>query len=121
MAARTAMGDEATALCQSLLRIDTRNPGSTERAAAEHVAEQLSDVGIDGRIVESEPGRATLFARIEGDGTSSEALVVHSHLDVVPAVAADWAHPPFAGEIVDGYLWGRGAVDMQDFVAIMTA
>ena len=121
MGARTAMGDEAIGLCQSLLRIDTQNPGSTERAAAEFVAEQLSDVGIEGRIIESEPGRASLVARVEGDGTSNDALVVHGHLDVVPAVASDWARPPFAGEIVDDYLWGRGAIDMKDFVAVMTS
>src|SRR5438552_7526238 len=121
MGARTAMGDEAIGLCQSLLRIDTQNPGSTERAAAEFVAEQLSDVGIEGRIIESEPGRASLVARVEGDGTSNDALVVHGHLDVVPAVASDWAHPPFAGEVVDDYLWGRGAIDMKDFVAVMTS
>ena len=115
------LAEDTVDLCADLLRIDTSNPGRTERAAAEFVAEKLSDAGIDGEVFESEPGRATYVARLEGDGTSPEALVVHGHLDVVPAVAADWRRHPFSGELAEGCLWGRGAVDMKDMVAMIVA
>jgi acetylornithine deacetylase/succinyl-diaminopimelate desuccinylase-like protein len=116
-----SMERDAVELCRDLLRLDTSNPGQVERPAAEYVAERLGEVGIEGRIYESDAGRATFVARVEGDGTSNDALVVHSHIDVVPAVAADWTHHPFAAEEADGCLWGRGAVDMKDMVAMMTA
>lgn len=115
------LADDAAALCHDLLRIDTSNPGRVERPAAEYVAEKLTDVGLDGEMLESEPGRSTYVVRMEGEGTNSDALLVHGHLDVVPAVAADWRHHPFSGELADGCLWGRGAVDMKDMVAMMTA
>jgi acetylornithine deacetylase/succinyl-diaminopimelate desuccinylase-like protein len=92
-----------------------------ERAAAEYVAEKLTDVGIDVQIHESAPRRANLVARIPGVDRSRGALLVHGHLDVVPADASEWSVPPFAGEEKDGYLWGRGAIDMKDFDAMMLA
>jgi acetylornithine deacetylase/succinyl-diaminopimelate desuccinylase-like protein len=110
---------EVVALCRDLIRIDTTNDGSGqgpgEREAAEHVATLLDEVGIESTIVESRPGRSTLVARI-GDGP--DPLLIHGHLDVVPAAAEDWSLDPFSGEITDGYLWGRGAVDMKDFDAM---
>jgi acetylornithine deacetylase/succinyl-diaminopimelate desuccinylase-like protein len=118
--------DEVVDLCSELIRIDTSNfgdpdKGPGERAAAEWVAEKLSDVGIDGEIYESAPGRASLVGRIEGADSSRPPLLVHGHLDVVPADAADWQVDPFAGEIRDDMLWGRGAVDMKDMDAMMLA
>jgi acetylornithine deacetylase/succinyl-diaminopimelate desuccinylase-like protein len=118
--------DEVAGLCQDLLRIDTSNTGDPrttvgERAAAEYVAEKLTDVGIDVQIHESAPRRANLVARIPGVDRSRGALLVHGHLDVVPADASEWSVPPFAGEEKDGYLWGRGAIDMKDFDAMMLA
>src|SRR3954447_7904684 len=116
---------EVVDLCRDLIRIDTTNPGDGsgpgERAAAEHVATLLDEVGIDCEIHESEPGRASLLARWGGaTGDSSAApLLLHGHLDVVPANAPDWKVDPFSGEIQDGYVWGRGAVDMKDFDAIL--
>jgi acetylornithine deacetylase/succinyl-diaminopimelate desuccinylase-like protein len=110
---------EVVGLCRDLIRIDTTNDGSGEgpgeRKAAEHVATLLDEVGITSTIVESRPGRSTLVARI-GDGP--DPLLIHGHLDVVPAAAEDWSVDPFSGEIADGYLWGRGAVDMKDFDAM---
>jgi acetylornithine deacetylase/succinyl-diaminopimelate desuccinylase-like protein len=110
---------EVVGLCRDLIRIDTTNDGTGdgpgERKAAEHVATLLDEVGIESTIVESRPGRSTLVARI-GDGP--EPLLIHGHLDVVPAAAEDWRVDPFSGEISDGYLWGRGAVDMKDFDAM---
>jgi acetylornithine deacetylase/succinyl-diaminopimelate desuccinylase-like protein len=114
--------DEVVDLCRDLIRIDTANPTSNERAAAEYVAGKLAEVGLDPTLLESEPGRASVVARVGGADPTRPALLVHGHLDVVPARAQDWTHDPFAGEITDdGYLWGRGAVDMKDMDAMMLA
>ncbi|MEU4557759.1 M20/M25/M40 family metallo-hydrolase [Actinoplanes sp. NPDC023936] len=122
----TTAVDEVVGLCRDLLRIDTTNTGDPrttvgERVAAEYVAERLDEVGIETRLLESAPTRANLIARIPGADSSRGALLVHGHLDVVPADAGEWSVPPFAGEEKDGYLWGRGAVDMKDFDAMALA
>lgn len=112
---------EVVELCAELIRFDTSNPTSDERACARWVEDKLAEVGIASEFVESAPGRASVIARIEGADRSRGALLVHGHLDVVPADAAEWQVPPFSGEIRDGYLWGRGAIDMKDTVAVMLA
>ncbi len=116
-------GDEVVELCQELIRFDTSNygdgSGPGERAVAERVAELLDEVGIEARIHESGPGRSNVVAHWGGDGSRSERLLLHGHLDVVPAEAADWSVDPFAGEVKDGFVWGRGAVDMKDFDAML--
>jgi len=117
---------EVVDLCRDLLRIDTTNTGDNatsagERAAAEYVAAKLDEVGIRSEIHESAPGRANVVARIEGTDPGRDALLVHGHLDVVPAQADEWTVHPFAGEIRDGFLWGRGAIDMKDFDAMVLA
>ncbi|MGE5718621.1 MAG: M20/M25/M40 family metallo-hydrolase [Nocardioidaceae bacterium] len=112
---------EVVDICRDLIRIDTTNfgdgSGPGERKAAEHVAALLSEVGIEPEIHESEPGRASVLAR--WGGTTGAPLLLHGHLDVVPADADDWRVHPFSGEIQDGYVWGRGAVDMKDFDAML--
>jgi acetylornithine deacetylase/succinyl-diaminopimelate desuccinylase-like protein len=112
---------EVVDICRDLIRIDTTNfgdgSGPGERKAAEHVAALLSEVGIEPQIHESEPGRASVLAR--WGGTTGDPLLLHGHLDVVPADAGDWQVDPFSGEIQDGYVWGRGAVDMKDFDAML--
>ena len=113
--------DEVVDLCRDLIRIDTSNPIKPERPAAEYVAEKLTDVGLTPELFESEPGRASVVARIEGSDSSRGALLIHGHLDVVAADKSHWQVDPFAGEIKDGCLWGRGAVDMKDMDAIMLA
>jgi acetylornithine deacetylase/succinyl-diaminopimelate desuccinylase-like protein len=118
--------DEVVELCRDLLRIDTSNTGDTEtsageRVAAEYVAEKLAEVGVESWLHESAPGRANLVARIPGTDPGRGALLVHGHLDVVPADASEWSVHPFSGEIADGYLWGRGAIDMKDFDAMVLA
>ncbi|WP_432747591.1 M20/M25/M40 family metallo-hydrolase [Streptomyces sp. JH002] len=116
---------EVVDLCRDLIRIDTSNygdhSGPGERVAAEFVAGQLAEVGLDPQIIESHPGRASVVARIEGEDTSRPALLIHGHTDVVPANAEDWTHHPFSGEIADGCVWGRGAVDMKDMDAMTLA
>lgn len=112
---------EVVDLCSELIRIDTSNFGDSsgpgERVAAERVAELLDEVGIDSEVVESERGRASVLAR--WGGTEGDPILLHGHLDVVPAQAADWQVHPFSGEVRDDYVWGRGAVDMKDFDAIL--
>ncbi|KUL49091.1 hypothetical protein ADL22_08980 [Streptomyces sp. NRRL F-4489] len=124
--ARSVTGeDEVVDLCRDLIRIDTSNygdhSGPGERAAAEYVAEKLAEVGLEPRIFESHKGRASTIARIEGEDPSRPALLIHGHTDVVPANADDWTHDPFSGEIADGCVWGRGAVDMKDMDAMTLA
>jgi len=112
---------EVVDLCRELIRIDTTNPGDDsgpgERKAAEYVAEQLATVGLEPEVYESVPGRASVVARW-GSGTR-DPLLVNGHLDVVPAQAADWSVDPFGAELAGDYVWGRGAVDMKDFDAML--
>jgi acetylornithine deacetylase/succinyl-diaminopimelate desuccinylase-like protein len=114
---------EALEICRDLIRIDTSNfgddSGPGERKAAEYVAASLAEVGIESEIIESDSGRASVVARWGDQDSSRPGLLVHGHLDVVPAQAADWSVDPFAAEVVDGYLYGRGAVDMKDFDAML--
>ena len=115
--------DEVVDLCRELIRFDTSNFGDNkgpgERKAAEYVAGLLEEVGLATEIVESAPGRASVVTRVEGADASRPALVVHGHLDVVPAQASDWRVDPFAAEVQDGCVWGRGAVDMKDMDAMI--
>lgn len=112
-------------ICRDLIRIDTSNygdePGPGERVAAEYVAALLSDLGLDPVIRESEPGRASVTCLWEGSDRDRDPLVVHGHLDVVPAFAEDWSVDPFAAEIRDGMIYGRGAVDMKNMDAMILA
>ncbi|MEU8970014.1 M20/M25/M40 family metallo-hydrolase [Streptomyces monashensis] len=124
--ARSVTGeDEVVDLCRELIRFDTSNygdhSGPGERASAEWVAEKLAEVGLEPKIYESHPDRASTVARIEGEDPSRPALLIHGHLDVVPANADDWTHHPFSGEVADGCVWGRGAVDMKDMDAMTLA
>src|SRR5580692_6337150 len=128
--------DEVAGICRDLIRIDTSNPGDHsgpgERAAAEHVAGLLAEAGLEPTILESHEKRASVVARVEGTDQTRPALLIHGHLDVVPADAADWQVDPFSGHIGDAStksstgqddpcVWGRGAVDMKDMDAMMLA
>jgi len=106
------LGEEAVSLLSRYLSIDTTNPPGNELPGAEFLAGVLSREGIDHRIFESEPGRASLLARLKGSG-EGKALILLSHIDVVPAEADKWEVHPFSGEVSDGYIWGRGALDMK--------
>lgn len=112
-------------ICRELIRFDTSNygpdPGPGERDAAEYVAGLLAEVGIESEMFESEPRRTTLVARWEPEGVdhSLPPLLIHGHLDVVPAQASDWTLPPFEAEVRDEMIWGRGAVDMKDMDAMV--
>lgn len=122
-----AMIAEAVEITADLIRIDSTNTGNLdtigdgETKVCHRIAEYLSEVGIDSELVESVPGRGSLVARVEGQNPDEGALVVHGHVDVVPAAAEDWSVPPFSGEIHDGWLYGRGAVDMKDMLGMILA
>ncbi|MDP9799964.1 acetylornithine deacetylase/succinyl-diaminopimelate desuccinylase-like protein [Arcanobacterium wilhelmae] len=115
--------NEALGIARKLIQFDTTNhggPGEIETPAAHYVMDLLHEVGLEPQWFESEPGRPSVVVRIPGK-VHEGALVIHGHLDVVPAVASDWSVDPFGGVIKDGYLWGRGAVDMKNMVAMMLA
>ncbi|MDQ2790673.1 MAG: M20/M25/M40 family metallo-hydrolase [Actinomycetota bacterium] len=119
--------DEVVGLASDLIRIDSTNTGDPdtlvgERAAAEYVAEKLGEVGFEVTYLESgAPGRGNVIVRLPGADPARGALLVHGHLDVVPADAGEWSVHPFSGAVQDGYLWGRGAIDMKDMVAMIIA
>lgn len=118
---------EVVGLVSALIRFDTSNTGDPattkgEAECAHWVAEQLREVGYDPEYLESgAPGRGNVFARLSGADPTRGALLIHGHLDVVPAEAADWSVHPFSGAVSDGYVWGRGAVDMKDMCGMMLA
>jgi len=119
--------DEAVDITRDLIRIDTSNWGPDpqtvgEAEAAEYCAERLREVGWDPEVVVTTSDRRRGVAvRIPGSDATASAIVVHGHLDVVPAVASDWSHPPFAAEVDEGFIWGRGAVDMKNMDAMILA
>jgi acetylornithine deacetylase/succinyl-diaminopimelate desuccinylase-like protein len=119
--------NEVVGLASDLIRIDSTNTGDPdtlvgERAAAEYVAGKLSEVGFETTYIESgAPGRGNVIARLPGADPQRGALLVHGHLDVVPADPSEWSVHPFSGAVQDGYLWGRGAVDMKDMLAMTIA
>lgn len=116
----SAIGERALEHCRALLRIDTSNPGACEEPAAAYVVDTLAAAGIASEVVEPAPGRCSVVSRVPGSDPELPALLVHGHLDVVPAQDG-WTHDPFGGVEADGFLWGRGAVDMKNAVAMMLA
>ena len=116
--------EEVVTFTSDLIRIDTTNRGGCdcrERPAAEYAAGRLAGAGLEPTLLERSKGRTNVVARIEGTDPSADALLVHGHLDVVPAQAEDWTVHPFSGEIRDGVVWGRGAVDMKNMDAMILA
>ena len=118
---------EVAQLTQELIRIDSSNWGDApetvgEAEAADYCAERLREVGLDPEvIVTTSDSRRAVHVRIPGTDPAAGALLLHGHIDVVPAMAADWSRPPFAAELADGFIWGRGAVDMKDMDAMILA
>jgi acetylornithine deacetylase/succinyl-diaminopimelate desuccinylase-like protein len=124
MQSMKSIEDEAVSICQDLIRIPSVNFGEgkgDERAVADYVVASLAEVGISSQVFESAPNRCNVIAIIEGSDSKLPGLVLHGHLDVVPAHAPDWQVDPFAGEIRDGLIWGRGAVDMKNVDAMILA
>jgi len=121
----SAAETEVVEICRDLIRFESVNDGTGrgggERAAAEYVAAQLAEVGLEPQVLESARNRTSVVARVAGEDSSREALLIHGHLDVVPAEPKEWTYDPFAAEVADGCVWGRGAVDMLDMDAMTLA
>ena len=116
--------EDCIKMCQELIRIPSVNFGEgrgDEKAVADYVAAKLAEVGIASELIVTGENRVNVVAKIEGSNQSRPGLVLHGHLDVVPVNAADWSVDPFGGIIKDGYIWGRGAVDMKDMDAMILA
>ena len=116
--------EDAIKICQELIQIPSVNYGDgkgDEKAVAEYVVNSLAEVGIKADIYESAPNRCNVIARIEGRDANRPGLVLHGHIDVVPAAADEWQVDPFSGVIKDGAIWGRGAVDMKNMDAMILA
>jgi len=116
--------NETITLCQEMIRIPSVNHGEgkgDEKAMAEYVASKLAEVGIKSELIETARNRVNVVAKIEGADQNRPGLVLHGHIDVVPVNAADWSVDPFSGVIKDGFIWGRGAVDMKDMDAMILA
>jgi acetylornithine deacetylase/succinyl-diaminopimelate desuccinylase-like protein len=116
--------NDTITLCQELIRIPSVNYGEgrgDEKAVAEYIASKLAEVGIESELIETAPNRVNVVAKIAGADQSRPGLVLHGHIDVVPAEAKDWSVDPFSGVIKDGFIWGRGAVDMKNTDAIILA
>ena len=111
------VGQEGVALLQELLRFDTTNPPGNELPLARCLEDRLKAEGFDPQILESAPSRANLVVRLNGTGRERPVLLL-SHTDVVPAEPGRWTHPPFAGQVADGYVWGRGAFDSKLTVVV---
>ena len=110
----STVGDESVSLLQQYIQIDTINPEGNETRGADFLASVLDTEGISYEIHESSPGRGNLIARLKATGEpTSGPLCMLSHIDVVPAESEKWEHPPLSGALVDGYIWGRGALDMK--------
>jgi acetylornithine deacetylase/succinyl-diaminopimelate desuccinylase-like protein len=114
----SAAPTEVAEVCSDLIRFNTTNPGGDERLAAEYVCAFLSGLGIEPNLLELEPRRSNVVARWPGTDPTLPALLIQAHLDTVPAQSAEWSLDPFSGAIEAGNVWGRGAVDMKDAVAM---
>lgn len=106
--------DESIGFLKSYLKIDTTNPPGNEAKGAQFLAEILKKNGVEAQLLEVSPGRSCVYARLKGNGKKKPVILLN-HIDVVPARAEDWKHPPFCGEEFDGEIWGRGALDMKGF------
>src|SRR5512132_1010157 len=114
-------GKAVVELLRALLRFDTTNPPGNEAGCVAFLADTLRGAGVEPEVLPAAPGRANLVARLPGGDGGAAPLLLNGHVDVVAAEAGRWRHPPFAGEVHDGVIWGRGAVDMKQMVAMSVA
>src|SRR3954447_17668193 len=119
--------DEVVQLCSDLIRFESVNTGDPntigngEAQAALYIKAKLEEVGYETIYIESVPGRGNVVCRLEGTDRARGSLLIHGHVDVVPADASEWTVDPFSGAVQDGFVWGRGAVDIKDMVAMTLA
>ena len=114
----SAIYDQPIDLLQTLIRFDTTNPPGNEIACIQYINGLLQEAGFETTVLAKDPNRPNLIARLPGSG-KAPGLVLQGHVDVVTTAGQDWQQPPFAANIVDGYLWGRGSLDMKSGVVMM--
>lgn len=119
--APSELDSDVVRICSRLIQFNTTTSAGTERLAAEYVAGELDLLGIEPVIIEAEKDRTNLVLRLPGRDRSADAILIHAHLDVVPFEASDWRYHPLSGEVAEGCIWGRGAVDMKDMVAMLVS
>src|SRR5262245_34002259 len=107
-----------TELLQNLIRFDTTNPPGNEAACIAYIRDLLAEMGIESQTYAKDPNRPNLMARLKGTG-NAPPLLLYGHVDVVPTAGQQWDHPPFNAKIADGFIWGRGALDMKHGVAML--
>ena len=117
---KTPIHDQPVQLLQNLIRFDTTNPPGNETDCVQYINNLITEAGIPTTILSRTPQRSNLLARIKGQGNATP-LLLYGHVDVVTTVNQNWTHPPFAAEIADGYIWGRGALDMKSGIAMLLA
>ena len=105
-------------LLQRLIRFDTTNPPGNERECVAYISNLLAEAGCDSTIVGNSPDCPNLITRLTGQG-NAPPLLLYGHVDVVTTVGQTWQHPPFEGRLVDGYVWGRGALDLKRGIVMM--
>jgi acetylornithine deacetylase/succinyl-diaminopimelate desuccinylase-like protein len=106
-------------LLQNLIRFDTSNPPGNEGECIHYIARLLNEAGIETQLFSKDPNRPNLVARLKGKDNEKPPMLIYGHVDVVPASEGNWTHPPFSGEIDNGFVWGRGALDMKGAVSMM--
>ena len=107
-------------LLQKLIRFDTTNPPGNEAQCVTYINSLLTEAGFETTILAKDQERPNLITRLKGQGKTSP-LLLYGHVDVVTTANQKWTHPPFEGRVIDGYIWGRGALDMKSGVAMMLA
>lgn len=117
---KSNMHERPVEILQRLIQFNTTNPPGNEAACINYIRELLNEAGIESTLIAKDPHRPNLIARISGDG-KAPPLLMYGHVDVVTTENQPWQHPPFEGKLIDGYVWGRGALDMKGGVAMMVA
>lgn len=117
---KSNMHERPVEILQRLIQFNTTNPPGNEAACINYIRELLNDAGIESTLIAKDPHRPNLIARIPGEG-KVPPLLMYGHVDVVTTENQPWQHPPFEGKLIDGYVWGRGALDMKGGVAMMVA
>ncbi|MFW5748693.1 MAG: M20/M25/M40 family metallo-hydrolase [Chloroflexota bacterium] len=120
MATTTPLYQQPDVLLRNLIRFDTTNPPGNEAACIAYIRDVLNEAGIESLVLEKAPGRPNLIARLPGSG-QAPPLLLQGHVDVVTTSGQQWQQPPFEARVVDGYIWGRGALDMKGAVAMMVS
>jgi acetylornithine deacetylase/succinyl-diaminopimelate desuccinylase-like protein len=120
MSQKQTMHENPVEILQRLIRFNTTNPPGHEAACVGYIRDLLNEAGIESTLIAKDPERPNLIARLPGEG-KAPPILLYGHVDVVTTENQPWQQPPFEGRLIDGYVWGRGALDMKGGVAMMVA